>query len=272
MGNTIIAFDYGRRAEYLTSVFLSPYAITVPIRGHDDRVESDFLCVGFEEESKNFVPNLKLIFWVQTKSQSAKKPKVIIKSKSSVDSILNNKMPYFIALVNTKSTPTLELYNTSERIAFRHSQPYLQTNKLIFVPGMPLDKKMYLFNEVKKTVTIYMGEPFLTFTNTDYIERVLEKWQVLKNNIEREFRNFNYASVGLGSFEREALPWSNPGEENRLFFPSNGSLTKETTSTIRIALQMFDETIIAKERKSNPKSKIVRANDIIKKYLNSKQL
>jgi len=72
MGQILISFDYGRRVEYLTSFVLSPYSITVPIRGHDDRVESDFLCIGFEKEGKSFIPNLKLIFWVQTKSQSTK--------------------------------------------------------------------------------------------------------------------------------------------------------------------------------------------------------
>jgi hypothetical protein len=74
MGEIIIPFDYGRRAEYLTPFVLSPYSITIPIRGHDDRVESDFLCIGFEKERKFFIPNLKLIFWVQTKSQATKSP------------------------------------------------------------------------------------------------------------------------------------------------------------------------------------------------------
>ena len=85
------------------------------MRGHDDRVESDFLCIGFEEIEKSFIPNLKLLFWVQTKSQSSKYPRqVVISSPSTVESILNNKMPYFIAIVNTKSTPTISLYGTGE--------------------------------------------------------------------------------------------------------------------------------------------------------------
>jgi hypothetical protein len=46
---TPVQFDYGRRSEYLTSVLLSPYALTVPIKGHDDRFGSDFLCVGLDE-------------------------------------------------------------------------------------------------------------------------------------------------------------------------------------------------------------------------------
>ena len=144
MGEILISFDYGRRAEYLTSFVLSPYAITVPIRGHDDRVESDFLCIGFEKQQKSFIPNLKLLFWVQTKSQSSRHPnKVVISSSAKVDSILNNKMPYFIAIVNTRSAPTVSLYGTSERIAFRHMHPYSVVKKLQFIPGMPDDNSMY---------------------------------------------------------------------------------------------------------------------------------
>lgn len=272
MGNTIISFDYGRRAEYLTSVFLSPYAITVPIRGHDDRVESDFLCVGFEEESKYFVPNLKLIFWVQTKSQSTRKPsKIINNKKSSIDSILKNKMPYFIALVNTKNKSKLELYNTSERIALMHSNPRLHCKKLIFIPGMPSNHKMYSFDPIKKTATIYMGKPFLSF-GAEEITRKISKWNLLKKTVEREFRNYTYASVAIGSFERKKLPWSRLGEEKRIFYPTNGVLTSETMLTIKSALQMLELTIIANERKSNTKSEILRAYDIIKKYLNSEQI
>ena len=139
MGEILISFDYGRRAEYLTSFVLSPYAITVPIRGHDDRVGSDFLCIGFEKQQKSFIPNLKLLFWVQTKSQSSRYPsKIGISSRAKVDSILNNKIPYFIAIVNTRLSPTVSLYGTSERIAFRHMCPYSVVRNFTLFQGCPI--------------------------------------------------------------------------------------------------------------------------------------
>ena len=91
MGEILISFDYGRRAEYLTSFALSPYAITVPIRGHDDRVESDFLCVGFEEENKSFIPN------VQTEWGSDQaNAKDCMRSEAHFDRFLGDALPSFI--------------------------------------------------------------------------------------------------------------------------------------------------------------------------------
>jgi len=218
MGKILISFDYGRRAEYLTSFVLSPYAITVPIRGHDDRVESDFLCVGFEEENNSFIPNLELLFWVQTKSQSTKTPHIIkIGSQSTVDSILNNKMPYFIAIVNTKESPTLSLYGTSERIAFRHMYPHIKVEKLHFIPTMPKDQIMYKFVESDNIAVIHMGKPFLKFTTFDNYTRIEGCWQKLKSKIGMEYQNFLYASVGLGNYKRDPL-LGKIGEERKRFF------------------------------------------------------
>ena len=105
MAIILTSYDYGRRAEYLTSVLLSPYALTIPIRGHDDRVQSDFLCVGLEEEKrlqpdgsaspsvtstaqKSLIPDLKLLFWAQTKSQSTEIPQeILIESPSNAESV-----------------------------------------------------------------------------------------------------------------------------------------------------------------------------------------
>ncbi|MBU4345203.1 MAG: hypothetical protein L6247_00135 [Desulfobacteraceae bacterium] len=264
MGEILISFDYGRRAEYLTSFVLSPYAITVPVRGHDDRVESDFLCIGFEEKEKSFLPNLKLIFWVQTKSQSSQKPhKITIGSKSKVDSILDNKMPYFVAIVNTKESPTVSLYGTSERVAFRHMHPYEVVEKIDFIPGMPKDQKMYRFVESNRHAEIHMGKPFLKFTTLDNYKRIDDHWKILKNKIEKEYRNFLYASVGLGTYERDPLPWAAIGEQEKIFYPKSGQLTKETLKSILIALQMLDLTIIEKERTRNPNSKLAKAMEII---------
>lgn len=264
MGEILVSFDYGRRAEYLTSFVLSPYAITVPIRGHDDRVESDFLCIGFEEENKSFLPNLKLLFWVQTKSQSSRYPhKIIIGSRSKVESILNNKMPYFIAIVNTKKSPTVSLYGTSERVAFRHMYPYAVVEKLHFIPGMPKDQKMYRFVKSDRIAVIHMGKPFLKFTTIDNYKRINSCWKILKDKIEKEYRNFIYASVGLGAYERDPLPWTKPRDEKKIFYPVNGRLTKETLMSIHIALQMLNLTIIDKERKNNPNSELAKAMDVI---------
>jgi hypothetical protein len=266
MGEILISFDYGRRAEYLTSYALSPYAITVPIRGHDDRVESDFLCIGFEEIEKSFIPNLKLLFWVQTKSQSSKTPRqVVISSPSKVESILNNKMPYFIAIVNTKSTPSISLYGTGERVAFKHMYPHLKPEKIHFIPGMPKDQRMYRFDKSKHIAVIRMGKPFLEFKVEKNYDRINEYWKILKDKIEKEYKNFIYASAGLGIYERERLPWVEPGAETKIFYPTNGKLTNETMMSIRTALLMLNLTLIDKERKKNPSSELVKAFDVILK-------
>ncbi len=266
MGKILISFDYGRRAEYLTSFVLSPYAITVPIRGHDDRVGSDFLCVGFEEENNSFLPNLELLFWVQTKSQATKKPhKIEISSKSTVDSILNNKMPYFIAIVNTKESPTLSLYGTSERIAFRHMHPNIKVEKLHFVPTLPKDQRMYKFVESDNLAIIHMGKPFLKFTTIDNYIRIEKYWKKLRSKIKMEYQNFIYASVGLGKYERDPLPWKDPGEEEKIFFPTDGRLSEVTTRSIFIALRMLDLTVINNARKKDENHELVRAMDCILK-------
>ena len=237
MGKILLSFDYGRRAEYLTSFLLSPYEITVPIRGHDDRVESDFLCVGFEEENKSFIPNLELLFWVQTKSRSTKYPgKITIGSRSKVESILNNKMPYFIAIVNTKDSPTVSLYETSERVAFRHNYPYEVVEKLTFIPGMPKDQRMWRFEKSDKHAIIRMGKPFLKFTTTDNYKRIDGLWKILRDKIEKEYQNFLFASVGLGVFKRDPYSWIKPGKEEKLFFPIDGKLTSKTLYSIQITL------------------------------------
>ena len=266
MGKILISFDYGRRAEYLTSFVLSPYAITVPIRGHDDRVESDFLCVGFEEENNSFLPRLELLFWVQTKSQATKKPRrITISSKSTVDSILNNKMPYFIAIVNTKESPTLSLYGTSERIAFRHMYPHIEVEKLQFVPTMPKDQKMYKFVESEKLAIIHMGRPFLKFTTIDNYTRIDKYWEKLRSKIKMEYENFIYASVGLGNYKRDPLPWQDPGGEEKIFYPTDGRLSEVTTRSIYIALRMFDLTAINNIRKKDENHELVKAMERILK-------
>ena len=267
MGEILISFDYGRRAEYLTSFVLSPYALTVPIRGHDDRVESDFLCVGLDEQNESFIPNLKLLFWVQTKSQSSKYPRRITTgSKSKINSLLDNKMPYFIAIVNTKDSPTVSLYGTSERVAFRHMYPYEAVERLTFVPSMPKDNRMYRFEGADSHAVIHMGKPFLEFTTVDNYKRIDGYWKILRDKIEKEYRNFLFAAVGLGAFARDPLPWETSGRERKIFYPTDGRLSLETWDSILIALQMLHHTVISREKANNPESELLRAWDIVFKY------
>jgi hypothetical protein len=172
-------------------------------------------------------------------------------------------MPYFVAIVNIKESPTVSLFGTSERIAFRHMHPYAEVNKLEFVPTMPRDRIMYRFEESKNLAVIHMGKPFLKFTTLDNYRRIDNNWTVLKDKIEKEYKNFFYASVGLGAFERDPLPWEVEGHERKIFYPTNGNLTSETRMSISIALQMLNLTIINEERRDNPDSALARAMDII---------
>jgi hypothetical protein len=98
-------------------------------------------------------------------------------------------------------------------------------------------------------------------------ERDESSWIILKERIEKDYRNFLYASVGLGLYERTPLPWTQPGKEIRIFYPISGKLTRESCTSIQTALQMLDLTLIAKERRSNPNSDIVKAMDTIKKKI-----
>jgi hypothetical protein len=182
---------------------------------------------------------------------------------AKVDSILNNKMPYFIAIVNTRSAPTVSLYGTSERIAFRHMYPYSVVKKLHFIPGMPDDDSMYRFVEASHIAVIYMGPPFLKFKVAENYTRIEKYWEILNGKIEKEYKNFIYAAAGLGAYEREPLPWAASGEEKKIFYPRNGQLTEETSTSISIALQMLNLTLIDRERKSNPNSELVKAMDFI---------
>jgi len=100
----------------------------------------------------------------------------------------------------------------------------------------------------------------------DY-ERDESSWLALKEKIEKEYRNFLYASVGLGLYEREPLPWTQPGDEKKIFYPKSGTLTTESITSIQTALQVLDLTRIAKERKSNPDSALVKAMDVIKREI-----
>jgi len=287
MGIILCSFDWGRRAEYLTSVLLSPYAITIPIRGHDDRVESDFLCVGLEAAetdgfmshqavspsllpvaTKSLIPDLRLLFWVQTKSQSTSSPqKIEIDSRSKVDSILNNKMPYFIAMVHPQlSPPTLSLYATSERVAFKHLYPDSDLVNIHFIPGFPADSsKMYSFEKSSRLAIIYMGEPFLEFKGTENLDRTPAKWMILKDRIEMDYFNFIYATAGLGCYKRSK--WNSPETEEKIFFPENGQLTSRTLKSIHRALEMLNLTLIEQERHKDPNSDTVKAMDILLHFL-----
>jgi len=261
MGNMLLSLDYGRRAEYLTSVMLSPYAITVPIRGHDDRVESDFLCVGLEENKQFLVPDLTLLFWVQTKSQSAGSPnKIEINSPSIVQSVLNNKMPYFIAIVDPRSSPpTLSLYHTSERVAFRHLHPNVAPDKIHFIPGPPADPaRMYSFEQSDGLAIIHMGGPFLQFEGIENLDRTPSKWRILKDRIEMDYWNFIYATAGLGCYRRDF-----PEKKAKIFFPKNGELTSKTLESVNIALEMLNLTRVKKERDKDPNSDLAKAMDIL---------
>lgn len=250
---------------------MSPYAITIPIRGHDDRVESDFLCVGLEKDTidgnKSLYSDLRLLFWVQTKSQSTDSPQLIeIDSASKVESILNNKMPYFIAIVNPKlSPPTLSLYATSERVAFKHLYPDFHPEKIHFVPGCPHEAEpAYSFEKSSHLATIYMGEPFLVFNGTDNLDRTDAKWMMLKDRIEMDYWNFIYATAGLGFYKRsKSVPL---GTERKIFFPENGELTPATPKSIDIALQMLDLTLIEQERNNNPEGDVPKAMDTLLKF------
>jgi hypothetical protein len=242
------------------------------VRGHDDHVGSDFLCIGFEKQQKSFIPNLKLLFWVQTKSQSSRYPsKIGISSRAKVDSILNNKIPYFIAIVNTRLSPTVSLYGTLERIAFRHMCSYSVVKKLYFIPGIPNDNIIYRFVESNHITEIYMGNPFLEFKVAENYARIGKYWEILKGRIEKEYKNFIYAAAGLGAYEREPLPWAAPGEEKKIFYPINGQLTEETGMSISIALEMLNLTLIDRERKGNPNSELVKAMDFILQHFTHRQ-
>ncbi len=271
MGIILYSTDYGRRAEYLTSVLMSPYAITIPIRGHDDRVESDFLCVGLEEieiGDNNLRPNLRLLFWVQTKSESAGPPqKVEINSESKVESILNNKMPYFIGIVNPKSSPPkLSLYATSERLAFKHLYPYLDPVKIHFVPGFPVNSdQMYSFEESSRLAIIHMGEPFLDFLGTDNLDRQDAKWMILKKQIEMDYSNFIYATAGLGYFKRRKK--NQTETEEKIFYPVNAKLTPTTLKSIELSLQMLNLTLVGHERKTHLESDVVKSMDTLLEFL-----
>ena len=261
MGNVLLSFDYGRRAEYLTSVILSPYAITVPIRGHDDRVESDFLCVGLEEkDNRSLVPDLTLLFWVQTKSQSGSPNKIEISSPSIIQSVLSNKMPYFIAIVDPGSSPpTLSLYHTSERVAFRHLYPNVAPDKMCFIPGPPVvPASMYGYDQSESLATIYMGEPFLRFEGIENLDRSPAKWRILKDRIEMDYWNFIYATAGLGCYRRTF-----PRNETKIFFPESGELTSNTLESVNIALGMLNRTHVQKKRDKDPDSDVVKAMDIL---------
>ena len=272
MGIILYSTDFGRRAEYLTSVLMSPYAITIPITGHDDRVESDFLCVGLEEtaigDGNSLRPNLRLLFWVQTKSQSAESPqKIEIDSRSKVESILNNKMPYFIAIVNPKlSPPKLSLYATSERLAFKHLYPNLNPVKIHFVPGFPVNSdRMYSFEESSGIAIIHMGEPFLNFGGTDSLDRQDTRWMILKKQIEMDYSNFIYATAGLGYYKRSKR--NQPETEEKIFFPENGKLTSTTLHSISLSLQMLNLTLIEHERNKHPEGDVAKSMDTLLEFL-----
>jgi len=272
MGSILYSFDYGRRAEYLTSVLMSPYAITIPITGHDDRVESDFLCVGLQEaaigDNNSLRPNLRLLFWVQTKSQSTDSPqKIEIDSGSKVESILNNKMPYFIAIVNPKlSPPTLSLYATSERLAFNHLYPNFDPVRIHFVPGFPVNSdQMYSFEESSRLAIIHMGEPFLDFRGTDNLDRKDTKWMILKKKIEMDYCNFIYATAGLGSYKRSKK--NQTETEEKLFFPENGVLTSTTLKSIALSLEMLNLTLIRHEKNKNPEGDVAKSMDTLLEFL-----
>jgi hypothetical protein len=265
MGNIPISFDYGRRAEYLTSALLSPYAITVPIRGHDDRLQSDFVCVGLEEDeaAKCLVPNLGLLFWLQTKSQSVETPcEIEISSPSIVRSILANQMPYFVAIVYPQmAPPELRLYETSERIAFRHLFPNIMPKTIHFVPGTPPpgSKRPYAYNSSDGLASIFMGEPFLIFRGTESLKRDFETWEALKGKIEVAYLNFIFATTGIRHFLRS----SEARNEVKVFYNENGELEPRGLMFIHAALEMLNMSLIRKERKADPMNPVVKAMDTL---------
>ena len=173
-------------------------------------------------------------------------------------------MPYFIAIVNIKSIPKVSLYETSERIAFRHMLPRHQVNMLHFIPGMPPTGDLpYQFVESSNLAKIYMGNPFLEFNIEENYKRIDKNWKILKRKIEKEYKNFVYASAGLGAYKREQLFGMEEETQNRIFFPKNGQLAEETLTSINIALQMLNLTVIKNEKERDPNSKLVKAMECL---------
>ena len=121
---------------------------------------------------------------------------------------------------------------------------------------MPNDNIIYLFVESNHIAEIYMGNPFLEFKVAENYAMIGKYWEILKGRIEKEYKNFIYAVAGIGAYEREPLPWTVLGEEKKIFYPINGPLTEDTVISISIALQMLNLTLIDRERKSNPNSRL----------------
>lgn len=254
MGSILLSLDYGRRAEYIFCTVMSPYALTIPIKGLDDKIESDFLCIGLEKKNEEcFIPNLKRLFFVQCKSRKDKgKNKLTFKSAEQIKSVLSNKIPYLIALVSLTPKPMVSIYNTSEKLALCHQYPGIENliNKLNFHFKYQKNNIMYQYFPEKKSADIYTGDPIIEF-NFESIERDESKYKKLEDILIREMENYHYSSVGLSYFQRTNLPGGNGEETNRVFFPLKGNIPEDTIKTLELSAELFSKLNDNKENLNN---------------------
>lgn len=242
MGSILLSLDYGRRAEYHFCTAMSPYALTIPIKGLDDKLESDFLCIALEKRNETlFIPNLKQLYLVQCKSKKNDKiNKLTFNSPEQIKSILLNKIPYLIAYVSSNPKPKVSIYNTSERLALCHQYPNVENliDKLNFHFKYPENNRMYQLLKEEKVADIYTGDPILEFT-FDSFERDEDKYAKLEKILKREMENYHYSSIGLGSFKRTELPWGNGEEMDKVFYPVQGSIPEKTITSLKLGVNLF---------------------------------
>lgn len=255
MGSILLSLDYGRRAEYIFCSVMSPYALTIPIKGLDDKIESDFLCIALEKKSeKYFLPNLQCLFFVQCKSRKNYniKRKLTLKSSEQIKSVLSNKIPYLIALVFLSPEPRVLVYNTSEKLALSHQYPDIENfiNRLNFHFKYEKNNKMYQYFPEKKSADIYTGEPIIEFT-FDSIERDESNYKKLEDILIREMENYHYSSIGLSYFQRTNLPRGNGEETKRVFFPLKGNIPENTITTLALSAKLFCKLNDNKEKLNN---------------------
>lgn len=274
MGNILLSLDYGRRAEYIFCSVMSPYALTIPIKGLDDKIESDFLCVALKNTKKDILtPDLRQIFFVQCKSRKkSSREKFSFGSSEQLKSILSNKLPYLIALVFLEPEQKVEIYNTSERIALCHQYPGIENilAKLDIHFGWPKGKinQSYSYREKDKTAKIFTGDPVLEFSTQD-LKRNENTYEELSSVLLREMENYHYTSVGLSSFKRTRLPWGDGSETDRLFYPLKGEIPGNTISTINLTQRLI--ALLNKNRSNLPNFKNIENTDFIKNDPNNLQ-
>ena len=176
-------------------------------------------------------------------------------------------MPYFLAIVNTKNVPTISLYSTQERLAFNYAMPKVVPKIITFIPGLPTNKQLYRYIKKSKEAMIYLRDPILEIKTDKDFGRKETIWNKLKIRLLTEHKNFIYAAVGLGKYEREKTPWKSSISKKRIFSPDDRTLPTHSLESIKAALRLLEVTLIDKEKEKNPKSEVVKSLAIIKNYV-----